>query len=88
MRKNMKLIIALYAVVLLLFRSVSETQAEPSVPVSESNTVVAQQKKKVNVNALYRKYLKRRMVNEQGKYFYEMKKFALLDLNKPELFIQ
>lgn len=32
MRKNMKLIIALYAAVLLLFGSVSEIQAEPSVP--------------------------------------------------------
>ncbi|MDD6412924.1 MAG: hypothetical protein PUG06_02370, partial [Blautia sp.] len=47
-----------------------EIHAEPSVSVSESNTVIAQQKKKVNVNALYRKYLQKRMVNEQGKYFY------------------
>lgn len=68
-----------------------KTLAEPSSLVSESNTVVAQQKKKVNVNALYRKYLEKHMVNEQGKYFYVMKKFALLDLNKDgvkELLIQ
>ena len=68
-----------------------KTQAEPSTPVSEFNMVVAQQKKKVNVNALYRKYLEKHMVNEQGKYFYEMKKFALLDMNKDgikELIIQ
>ena len=68
-----------------------KTQADPSSLVSESNTVVAQQKKKVNVNALYRKYLEKHMVNEQGKYFYEMKKFALLDINKDgirELIIQ
>lgn len=64
---------------------------QPSVSVSESNTVIAQQKKKVNVNALYRKYLQKRMVNEQGKYFYVMQKFTLVDLNKDgikELIIQ
>ena len=70
---------------------VVKTQAEPSALASESNTFVAQQKKKVNVNALYRKYLEKHMDNEQGKYFYIMKKFALLDMNKDgikELIIQ
>lgn len=38
--------------------------------------------KKVNEKSLYKKFLEKNMINQDGKYFYVMKKFVLLDIDQ------